>query len=86
MMEGLVPWIISSVIIVGVMIILRKPLSTLFGLGLRSCGALALLTILNPIGGAIGISLGVNITNAFVMAVLGVPGFGLLLMLQWVLR
>ena len=34
----------------------------------------------------IGVSLGVNPINALVLGVLGAPGFGLLLMLQWALR
>lgn len=34
----------------------------------------------------IGLGLGVNLVNALILGVLGVPGLGLLLMLQWVLR
>ena len=33
-----------------------------------------------------GVGLGVNLVNALVLGLLGLPGFGLLLMLQWVLR
>ena len=32
-----------------------------------------------------GLSLGLNIFNAAVIGILGVPGFGLLLLVQWVL-
>ena len=32
-----------------------------------------------------GIALGMNLTNALVVGVLGLPGFVLLLLLQWVL-
>ena len=32
-----------------------------------------------------GIRLGLNVFNALFIGVLGVPGFGLLLLLQWVL-
>ena len=36
--------------------------------------------------GLLGISLGVNPINALVLGTLGIPGFGLLLMLQWLLQ
>ena len=36
-----------------------------------------------PPGGAVGISLGVNLLNGAVLGVLGAPGLGLLLMLNW---
>ena len=44
----------------------------------------AALWLLNLTAGLTGISLGLNIFNALVIGVLGVPGFGLLLLLQWV--
>ena len=47
---------------------------------------LAALALLSHIGPSAGIHLGVNLFNALVLGVLGVPGFGLLLMLQWTLR
>jgi len=37
------------------------------------------------VGGLVGLHLGVNLVNALVLGVLGVPGFGLLLMLNWAL-
>ena len=46
---------------------------------------LAALAAFSPVGGLIGVSLGVNLANALVMGLLGVPGFGLLLMLHWAL-
>ena len=44
----------------------------------------AALWLLNLTAGLTGVSLGLNIFNALVIGVLGVPGFGLLLLLQWV--
>ena len=43
-------------------------------------GALALLNLVQPLT---GISLGVNLLNALVIGILGVPGLGLLLLVQW---
>ena len=37
-------------------------------------------------GQLLGVKLGVNLLNALVLGALGIPGFGLLLMLQWALR
>ncbi len=49
------------------------------GLGM---GALALFS---GVGEAIGVHLGVNLVNGLLLGLLGVPGFGLLLMLHWAL-
>ena len=45
-------------------------------------GALWLLNLATTVT---GLSLGLNIFNAAVIGILGVPGFGLLLLVQWVL-
>lgn len=47
-------------------------------------GFLALWAV-NLTAGATGIALGVNVWNALVIGVLGLPGFVLLLLVQWVL-
>ena len=41
--------------------------------------------LLNLTAAVTGIRLGLNVFNAIFIGVLGVPGFGLLLLLQWVL-
>lgn len=43
------------------------------------------LWLLNFTTAVTGLSLGLNIFNAAVIGILGVPGFGLLLLVQWVL-
>ena len=42
--------------------------------------------LFNQAGALIGIQVGVNLVSALVVGVLGVPGFGLLLLTQWALR
>ena len=68
------------------LILLRRPLRWL--LRLLGCMAVGLagLFAFSQIGGLIGVTLGVNLVNALVVALLGVPGFGLLLMLNWALQ
>ena len=43
----------------------------------------AALALLNLTQALTGISLGVNLLNALVIGILGVPGLGLLLLVQW---
>lgn len=85
-LEGIAGWAAASVVVLFVLVALRKPLGKLFHMTLRSCGALALLAVLQQLGPFLGITLGVNLINASILAVLGIPGFGLLLMLQWILH
>lgn len=55
---------------------LKVLFNTLLGLG-----ALLLLNAAAPLT---GLSLGLNLFNAAVVGILGVPGLGLLLLIQWV--
>ena len=48
--------------------------------------SLTVLALFSRVSHLIGVTLGVNPVNALVLGLLGVPGFGLLLLLQWVLR
>ena len=43
------------------------------------------LAAFHPLGGLLGCALGINLANAAVLALLGAPGFGLLLLLNWAL-
>ena len=49
----------------------------------RTAAGLAALVLFSPVGSWLGISLGANPVNALVLGVLGAPGFGLLLMMDW---
>ena len=51
-----------------------------FTAALLGFGALALLNLTQALT---GISLGVNVLNALVIGILGVPWLGLLLLVQW---
>lgn len=52
-------------------------LNTLLGLGA--------LLVVNATGSVTGLTLGFNLFNAAVVGILGVPGLGLLFLMQWVL-
>lgn len=81
-----VPWLAVALLALSILALLHRPLGRLLRLAARSAVGLAVLALFSQVGQFIGISLGVNLVNALILGVLGVPGFGLLLMLQWVLR
>jgi len=81
-----VPWVAGLSTGLILLFVLRRPLCRLWRLFLRSAGGLAVLTLLSRIGCLPGICLGVNWVNALVLGLLGLPGFGLLLLLRWVLQ
>jgi len=79
-------WGAGALVLLLALILLRKPLGWLLRLLGRMAVGLAGLFAFGQVSGAIGVALGVNLWNALVVALLGVPGFGLLLMLNWVLQ
>lgn len=79
-------WALAGLLLCAALFLLRWPLVQLVRLILRSSVGLAALALFSQVGQLLGISLGVNLVNALVLGLLGVPGFGLLLMLQWALR
>lgn len=79
-------WVLIAVLALAALVLLRKPLHWLLRLLGRTLAGLAGLFAFSQIGGLIGVTLGVNLVNALVVALLGVPGFGLLLMANWALQ
>lgn len=80
------PWLAVALLALSVLALLHRPLGRLIRLAARSAVGLAALALFSQVGQFIGVSLGVNLINALILGILGVPGFGLLLMLQWVLH
>ncbi len=79
----------TALIVAGILVLLlvfRRPLGGLGRLIARSGLWLGLLWLLKSVGPLIGVTLGVNLFNALMLGVLGVPGLALLMMVQWVLR
>ena len=85
-MPGYTAWCLAGLILCAALLLLRRPAAQLLRLALRSSVGLAVLALFSQVGHLIGVSLGVNLVNALILGLLGVPGFGLLLMVQWVLR
>lgn len=80
------PWMAVGLLVLAVLLVLHRPLGRLLSLLVRSSLGLAVLACLQQLGGLFGVTLGVNWVNALILGALGVPGFGLLLMLQWALK
>ncbi len=79
-------WLGMGVLVVVLLVLLRKPMRWLLRLLGRTLAGLAGLFAFSQIGGLFGVTLGVNLVNALVVALLGMPGFGLLLMANWALQ
>lgn len=69
-----------------VLLCLRQTVGRCIRLAGRAGAGLAFLALWDQVGSALGAGLGVNLFNALVLGVLGVPGFGLLLLLDWAVR
>ena len=80
------PWLAVGLLLLSLILVFHRPLGHLVRLVARSSVGLMLLIFLQEAGGFFGITLGANLGNALVLGLLGAPGFGLLLMLQWLLR
>ena len=78
-------WLLGGIMALTALLILRRPLGALMRLALRTTVGVGVLAGMSQLGGALGISLGVNLFNGLIIGVLGVPGFGLLLLLNWAL-
>ena len=85
-MPGYMAWCLAGLLLCAALLLLRRPAARLLRLALRSSVGLAALALFSQVGHLLGIRLGVNFINALVLGLLGVPGFGLLLMLQWALQ
>lgn len=82
-LESTVPQVLVACLVLGLLLLMARPLGYLIKLLFRTGAGLAVLAVFSQVGGLIGITLGTNLLNALVLAVLGVPGFGLLLLLNW---
>lgn len=77
--------VMAGLILLIALLALRRTVGRLLRLGVRTGAGLGALALFSQVGGALGIHLGVNLANALVLGLLGAPGFGLLLLLNWAL-
>lgn len=85
-LPGYMAWCLAGLLLCVALLLLRRPAARLIRLALRSSVGLAALALFSQVGHLVGVKLGVNLINALILGALGIPGFGLLLMLQWTLQ
>ena len=79
----------TALIVLGtvlLLILLRRPLGGVGRLTARSGLWLGFLWIFRSVAPLFGVTLGVNLFNAVLLGVLGVPGLALLMMVQWLVK
>ncbi len=64
-------------------IIFTRPMKFLLRMLVSTAVGFIVLIALNYIGSFVGISVGINLINALIVGVLGLPGLALLLILRW---
>ncbi len=79
------PWIAGGLMLAILLVLLRRPLRGLARLLARTGVWLAVLFGISQVSTFVGVNLGVNLANALLLGILGVPGLGLLLLVHWTL-
>lgn len=79
------PWLLGIILLLLVLLLFHKPLNVLGRFLARAILGMGALALFAPVGQFFGITLGVNLWNGLVLGALGIPGFGLLLMLHWIM-
>lgn len=81
-MSDWTPWVLCLLAAAAALILLRRPLGALGRLAARSVVGLGCLWLFNQVGTFLGIQVGINLLTGLAVGILGLPGFGLLLLLQ----
>ena len=84
-LKSLLPWLLGAFLLLALLRLFRSPLKLVGKLLLNTLLGFLALWLVAQTSAVTGIALGMNLTNALVVGVLGLPGFLLLLLVQWVL-
>jgi len=82
-LSGAVVLAALAVLVILLLKILKKPIRLLLKLAVNTVFGFIGLAVVNLVGGFFGVTLGVNLLNALVVGVLGLPGVALLLIVKW---
>lgn len=75
-------WTAVAMAVIALAVLLHRPLGALGKLAARSALGLGGIWLFNHVGALIGVQVGVNLLTGLTVGLLGLPGFGLLLLLQ----
>ena len=83
--QKIIAGILAGFFLIALLRVFSTPLRLVLKLLVNTLLGFAALWVVHLTAGFTGITLGLNLWNALVVAILGVPGFVLLLLIQWVL-
>ena len=83
--QKIIAGILAGFFLIALLRVFSTPLRLVLKLLVNTLLGFAALCVVHLTAGFTGITLGLNLWNALVVAILGVPGFVLLLLIQWVL-
>lgn len=76
-------YITGGIVLIFILSLFFKPARTLLFAVLKTGVGFASLFLLNYAGQFIGLTLGINLLNSLLIGLLGIPGLGASLFLQW---
>ena len=85
LVEKLALGLVIAFLAVACLRLIKAPLKIALHLLINSALGFCAVWLLNLTTAVSGISLGLNLFNALTIGILGLPGLGLLVLLQWVL-
>lgn len=83
--QKLLAGLLAAFLLLALIRLFRTPLKVAFKLLANTLMGFLALWAVNLTAGLTGVALGLNLLNALVIGILGLPGFVLLLLTQWVL-
>lgn len=83
--QKIIAGILAGFFLIALLRVFSTPLRLVLKLLVNTLLGFPALWVVHLTAGFTGITLGLNLWNALVVAILGVPGFVLLLLIQWVL-
>ena len=83
--QKIIAALLAGFFLIALLRVFRTPLKIAMKLLVNTLLGFLALWAVNLTTGITGISLGLNLLNALVIGILGLPGFVLLLLAQWVL-
>ena len=75
--------IAGIILLIAVVRVFIAPIKIILKLAFNTVLGFAMLIALNYFGAYIGIALGVNLINAVIVGIFGLPGLALLLLMKW---
>ena len=83
--QKLIASLLAGFFLIALLRVFQAPLKVAVKLLANTLLGFLALWVVNLTSGITGLTLGMNFWNALVIGVLGLPGFGLLLLVHWVL-